>query len=97
LVDVNCIHPGVTQIRQRVLEATFWAGLSLGYRPSDELMPADWSVANQDLSATDDALTEVAHRKAQPGKNISIGGLVLAASLAVAGLIVDLSIYSGKS
>jgi dihydrofolate reductase len=40
-----------------------------------------------------DALTEVARLKAQPGRNMSVGGLALASTLAAAGLIDEYRLY----
>jgi dihydrofolate reductase len=67
---------------------------------SSTLEKADW----HSRLVRGDALAEVATLKAQAGKNISIGGLVLASSLVAAGLIDEYRLYyvpiflgSGKS
>ncbi len=56
---------------------------------SSTLETVDWN----SLLVRGDAVTEVAKLKAQPGGTMSVGGLILASSLASAGLIDEYRLY----
>jgi dihydrofolate reductase len=56
---------------------------------SSTLETVDWNA----LLVRGDAVTEVAKLKAQPGKALGVGGLILASSLASAGLIDEYRLY----
>ena len=56
---------------------------------SSTLATVDWN----SLLVRGDAVTEVAKLKAQPGRSMGVGGLILASSLASAGLIDEYRLY----
>jgi dihydrofolate reductase len=56
---------------------------------SSTLATVDWN----SLLVRGDAVTEVAKLKAQPGRAMGVGGLILASSLASAGLIDEYRLY----
>jgi dihydrofolate reductase len=56
---------------------------------SSTLESVDWN----SLLVRGDAVTEVAKLKAQPGRAMGVGGLILASSLASAGLIDEYRLY----